>query len=114
MTERRIGTALSDSGRRKKRRPAGPMPQRELIVVLSSLIDAAMAKNSTAHRDIARSRLREMLKPEETWWQTAFCFNNISVKRCRYLASMGLPVPMRFQSSFMKSRPGVEKPEVEW
>lgn len=112
MTERRIGTALSDSGRRKKRRPAGPMPQRELIVTLNSLIDAAMAKNSTAHRDIARSRLREMLKPEETWWQTAFVYTNISVKRCKYLAGMGLPIPMRFLSSFAKSRPGVDKPEI--
>ena len=68
--------------------------QRELVPVLVGLIDAAMAKGATAHRDIARSRLREVLRDEH--WDTSFVLNNISVKRCRYLASLGYPVPARW------------------
>lgn len=104
--------SLTDAGRRKARRPKGPMTQRELIYTLNTMIDAAMAKNSTAHRDIARMKLREMLKPDEKWWQTGFVFTNLSVKRCKYLASMGLPVPMRFLSTFLKVRPGVDKAQI--
>lgn len=102
---------LTKEGRSKTRRPKGPITQREAITLLSLLIDDAMAKNSTAHRDIARAKVRTLLKPDETWWQTGFVYTNLSIKRCKYLAGMGLPIPMRFLSSFDKVRPGVDKPD---
>lgn len=75
-------------------RKRGDHTQRELVQVLVPLIDAAMAKGATAHRDLARIRLREMKTTEN--WNTAFVCNNISTRRCRYLASLGWPVPSRW------------------
>lgn len=68
--------------------------QRELVPVLVGLVDAASAKGATAHRDIARSRLREVLRDEH--WNTSFVLNNLGRKRCRYIAGLGQPVPYRW------------------
>jgi hypothetical protein len=68
--------------------------QRELVQVLVGLIDAAGAKGASAHRDIARSRLRQVMRDEH--WNTSFVLNNIARKRCRYLAGLGYPVPTRW------------------
>lgn len=72
----------------------GPISQRALVPELKALVDAAMAPNSTAHRDIARSRLRELL--ETTNWRTSFVCNNISSRRCKYIASLGYWVPQKW------------------
>jgi hypothetical protein len=58
------------------------------------LIDAASAKGASAHRDVARSRLRAMRKTEN--WDTTYILNNLSSRRCRYLASLGWPVSSRW------------------
>jgi hypothetical protein len=102
---------VTDADRRKTRRPKGAIPQRQLVQMLNVLIDDALAKNSTAHRDIARAKIRELLKPDDRSWQTGFVLNNLSVRRCRYLAGMGLPVPMRFLSTFGRVQKGYDKPE---
>jgi len=68
--------------------------QRELIQILVPLIDAARTEGATVHRDIARARLREMKTTEN--WNTIYILNNLSSKRCRYLASIGWPVPSRW------------------
>ena len=88
----------------------GEVTQRELVPTLNTLIDAAMAPNSTAHRDIARSKLRRLL--ETANWRTSFVLNNIGPKRSRYIASIGFWVPSRWTLSSYKRRPGVEKPDV--
>lgn len=75
-------------------KPKGAIAQRELVGVLRDLIDDAMRPQSTAHRDVARSKLRSTLA--ETNWETSFIFTNLSTKRCRYLASLGYPVPGRW------------------
>lgn len=68
--------------------------QRQLVPVLCDLIDAAAAKGTSAHRDIARSRLRQVMRDEH--WNTSYVLNNIGVGRCRYLAGLGHPVPSRW------------------
>lgn len=92
-------------------RTKGPVAQRDLVPLLKTLIDAAMAKNSTAHRDIARSKLRELL--ETTNWRTSYILNNISPRRSRYIASIGYWVPSKWMLTTWKRRPGEEKPDVE-
>ena len=69
----------------------GDISQRELVPMLKVLIDDASSKQSTAHRDIARMRLREIL--ETANWRTPYVMNQISSRRCRYIASMGFWVP---------------------
>ena len=69
----------------------GDISQRELVPLLKRLIDDASSKQSTAHRDIARMRLRETL--ESTNWRTSYVMNNLSSRRCRYIAGMGYWVP---------------------
>jgi hypothetical protein len=75
----------------------GPVSQRELLPRLVKLIDDARAPNSTAHRDIARSKLRALL--ETTNWNTAWLAHNLGATRCRYLGSIGYWVPTKFLSS---------------
>lgn len=72
----------------------GRYKQRELVPVLVDLIDAAAAKGASAHRDIARTELRRVMSEEH--WNTSFVLNNLSVKRSRYLAGLGYPVPSRW------------------
>ena len=72
----------------------GKHTQRELVPILVNLIDDAGAKGASAHRDLARIRLRTMLKEEN--WNTSYVCNNLSVRRCRYIAGLGYPVPSKW------------------
>ena len=81
----------------------GPVSQRDLVKLLVPLIDAAMAPNSTAHRDIARTKLRELL--ETANWRTSFVLNNISTRRARYIASLGHWVPSKWMLADWKGFP---------
>lgn len=65
----------------------GDITQRELVPTLKLLVDDASSKQSTAHRDISRMLLREIL--ETANWRTPYVLRNISSRRCRYIASMG-------------------------
>lgn len=69
----------------------GEWAQRELVPKMKILIDDAASKQSSAHRDIARSELRSLL--ETTNWRTTYVLKNISSRRCRFVASMGFWVP---------------------
>lgn len=71
----------------------GPISQRELLPTLIALIDAAKAPNSTAHKDIARSKLRTLL--ETANWRTGFILWNLGPARCKYLASIGFWMPSK-------------------
>jgi hypothetical protein len=94
-------------------RTKAPIAQRELVPVMKVLIDAAMSKQSTAHRDIARSKLRAILDDPDSNWRTSFVLNNLAPRRCRYLASIGYWVPTRWTLTDWKIRPGEDKPEAE-
>jgi hypothetical protein len=76
-----------------------------LVPILVGLIDDAAAKGASAHRDLARTRLRTILKEEN--WNTSYVLNNISVRRCRHIASLGYPVPSRWL--FREYNRGVSK-----
>lgn len=89
----------------------GPISQRALVPMLKELVDSAMAPNSTAHRDIARTRLREVL--ETANWRTSYVLNNISPKRSRYIASIGHWVPSKWTLTDWKMRPGEDKADAE-
>lgn len=69
----------------------GPVSQRDLVRQLVPLIDAAMANGATAHRDLARAKLRDLLVSSH--WRTTYVMRNLNPKRCRYLASIGFWVP---------------------
>jgi hypothetical protein len=86
-----------------------PISQRDLVPVLNTLIDAAMAKNSTAHRDIARAKLRAILEDPTSNWRTSYILNNIAVTRCRFIASLGYWIPSKWLLVDWKRRPGVDK-----
>lgn len=85
----------------------GPVTQRELVPLLKDLIDAAMARNSTAHRDIARSKLRTLL--ETTNWRTSFVMNNLSSRRLRHIASLGYWVPSKWVLLDWKQQPKTDQ-----
>jgi hypothetical protein len=72
----------------------GEVSQRDLLPLLKELIDQANAKGAGASRDLARRQLRDTLTT--TNWQTAHILTNIGVKRARYLASIGKPVPWQY------------------
>jgi hypothetical protein len=91
----------------------GPVSQRDLVPLLNGLIDAAMAKNSTAHRDIARSKLRELLSDPAVNWRTSFVLNNVGATRSRYVASIGFWVPSKWLLVDWKRRPGEDKADAE-
>lgn len=71
-----------------------PVPQRLLLIRLKRLIDAASAKGAGAARDQAKTELREVLNTEH--WNTTYILYNCSARRCRYLRSIGYPVPTKF------------------
>ncbi len=85
--------------------------QRELVPILKDRIDAASSKQSTAHRDIARHELRHLLQTEN--WRTSFVLNNLGSRRCKFIASFGFWVTSKWLLTDWKSRPGVDKPEIE-
>ena len=72
----------------------GAMTQRTLVPELVRLIDDALAPNSTAHRDLARAKVRELL--ETTNWRTSYVLNSLNPRRCRYVASLGHWVPSKW------------------
>jgi len=71
-----------------------PVPQRLLLERLKRLIDLASAKGASASRDQAKYELRELLNTEH--WQTVYIYYNLAVRRCRYLRSIGYPVPGKY------------------
>lgn len=71
----------------------GPIAQRQLLDELIVNVDAARGRVSSAHRDIARARLREL---KEAHWSSSFIFWNLGSTRCRYLAGIGWAVPSRW------------------
>lgn len=68
----------------------GPIPQRQLRRILALLIDAARLGR---HAE-ARERLHHVLRT--CHWNTPHVLHNIGAGRCRYIASLGYPVPPRF------------------
>lgn len=91
-------------------RRKGPYTQRELVPLLVRLVDDASADGKTAHRDKARVELRRVL--ETAHWRTPYVCNNISARRCRYIASMGYWIDRRWMLTDWKLRPGTDKPET--
>lgn len=88
----------------------GPVSQRELVPTMIALIDAATAPNSTAHRDIARNKIRTIL--EAANWRTGYVLWNLGPTRCKYLASIGHWVPSKYL--FRDSWHGkAQPPEIE-
>jgi hypothetical protein len=71
----------------------GPISQRELLKVMLALIDTARARNSSMHKDIAKSKLRALLSDPAVNWRTPFIGHNLGARRSRYLNSIGLWTP---------------------
>ena len=69
----------------------GPISQRELARTLIALIDAAMAPNSTARKDQARAKIRQLLAIAH--WRTPFIGHNLGARRSRFLNSIGCWTP---------------------
>ena len=88
----------------------GKISQRDLVPILKVLVDHAAAKGASAHRDIARQKLRELLADPEINWRTTYIYNNISPRRCRYIASMGFGLDYKYLNTWWKIRPGEEPP----
>lgn len=72
----------------------GPVSQRDLVRQLVPLIDAAMANGATAHRDLARAELRDLLATAHV--RTPYVLRNLNPRRCRYLASIGFWVDSKY------------------
>ena len=89
----------------------GPISQRNLVPLLKELVDAASAGNSSAHKDIAKRKLRETL--ETTSWRTSFVCNNLGSRRCKFIAGMGHWVPSRWLLVDWKYRGGEDKADAE-
>ena len=68
--------------------------QRPLLEQLKVLIDHASAKGAGASRDVAKSNLRVALRDGN--WDTVYVLYNLGVRRCRYLRSIGYPVPGKY------------------
>ncbi len=83
----------------------GPVSQRELCGTIIALVDAARAANSTAHKDIARSKLRALLTDPTVNWRTPFLAHNIGVHRARFLNSIGLWTPSSWTQPGWKGDP---------
>ena len=84
------GHSQGDGGWTRK----GPVPQRELVKLLGSLVDASKAKSGTRTRDEARAALRALLDIAN--WNTSYVLSNLGVRRCKYLAGLGYPVPYTY------------------
>jgi len=72
----------------------GPVSQRQLVKVLTVLIDTSRGKVSSKTRDDARRTLRELMAVAN--WNTPFVCRNIGAKRARYLRGLGYPVPIEY------------------
>lgn len=75
----------------------GAYSQRELVKILKPIIDAAAGGVSSAHRDIARSKLRTILGAAK--WNTAYVLNNLGPTRTKWLRAHGYPADARFTYS---------------
>ena len=69
----------------------GPLGQRDLVAVLKVLIDTAQTKASSRTRDEARRTLRGLMATAH--WDTNYVRRNLGIRRCRYLAGQGYPMP---------------------
>ena len=85
----------------------GPIPQRELVRTLASLVDASKAKSWTRTRDEARAALRALMAAAN--WNTSYVLTNCGVRRCRYLAGLGYPVPYTYLVVSAKDRERLER-----
>lgn len=72
----------------------GPISQRELVAAISALVDAAKARSASRTRDEARASLRWLL--DNANWNTGYVCHNVGVRRCKFIAAMGYPVPYAF------------------
>ena len=70
------------------------IPQRLLLDRLKYLIDKASTKGASAARDQAKAELRQAMTEGD--WNTTYILYNLAVRRCRYLRSIGYPVPTRY------------------
>jgi hypothetical protein len=95
------------AGRGAGPKSIGPVSQRDLVRLLCPIIDAAKAKASSRTRDDARKTLRHLLN--EAHWQTPYVRQNLGVRRCRYIAGLGYPMP----AADMERRADIERLE-QW
>lgn len=86
----------------------GPISQRDLLPLLKELIDDSMAGSSSAHRDLARSKLREILETANV--RTPFIMHGLIGRRARYLNSIGFWVPMQYHYGTWN---GPKEPKVD-
>ena len=70
------------------------IPQRLLLEQLKRLIDLASAKGASAARDQAKADLRQTMIDGD--WNTVYILYNLAARRCRYLRSIGYPVPTKY------------------
>lgn len=92
----------------RKGKPNGVISQRDLVPLLRELVDAASVENSTAHKDIAKARLREVLTTCRV--NTTYVANNIGPRRARFIASLGYPMPSKWMfTDWRTNRPGEDK-----
>lgn len=80
-----------DAGRTGRK---GPVSQDDLVPLLRALVDASKAKSGTRTRDEARAALRALLGAAN--WNTSYVLTNIGVRRCKYIARLGYPVPYTY------------------
>lgn len=69
----------------------GTIAQRALLVHLKLMVDEAAAKGAGLTRDRAREELKRIRREDN--WNTDYILYNVAAKRCRYLRSIGWPVP---------------------
>ena len=98
------GQVQDEAGRWARK---GPVPQRELVHLLDSLIDASKAKSGTRTRDEARAALRALMAVAN--WNTPYVLTNCGVRRCKYLAGLGYPVPYTYLVVSAKDRERLER-----
>lgn len=84
-------TGFRGHGQEKRAPQKGSIPQRQLVKILSITIDTARAKAAGRGRDEARTALRLIMT--EAHWDTPYVRRNLGIRRCRYLAGLGYPMP---------------------
>ena len=73
------------------RRMVGPVPQRELVRLLSALVDASRARSGSRTRDEARAALRALL--DNAHWNTPYVRRNIGLRRRKFISRLGYFIP---------------------
>ena len=79
-------------GQERRGPQIGPVSQRQLVKILSVLIDTARSRGASKTRDDARRALRDLMT--EANWNTPYVTRNIGARRCRYLIGLGYKVPI--------------------